>query len=708
MTLRAKVGAATAVAAVGLAGIAAGVADAAVAQSGAAKSRLKTFESCQGLIDYANAHARRTGFRWAPRIPVDAPLPPPRPVPLPTLGPDGAEQRTGEVPAAAPAPQPGESGGAVTQDFSTTNVQEAGVDEADIIKTDGNRIFAVAGQKLHIIDARAAEPTLVASLDIQGSDPELLLHGRTKGLLISRITLPYGASSSRARSAVAPLPPGRQQVRFAELDLTNAVRPKVVRTYVVDGSYVTSRLSGATARVVISSPPQALTGPAATPALRRQLKGWLPQARLAGAAPSRRWFAAHRRATKPRQGRRQGTRRRAVRRRGSRHGGNAAARVGATTSVVPCRQVRRPAQFSGLGTVTILTIDMAAGLPAVDADAVLSDVDTVYAAVGSLYVATQRYAGPPRKPNQPPPQITSAIHRFVAGDGATEYRSSGLVPGSVLNQFALSEHAGHLRVASTDNPLWWPGGDRPQSQSFVTVLRENGANLVQVGQVGGLGRGERIFGVRFIGDAAYVVTFRQTDPLYTVDLSNPAAPALKGELKVLGYSAYLHPVGDDLLLGVGQDATETGDELGTQLSLFDVRDLSNPTRLAQVTIGDGTSVAEFDHRAFLYWAPARLAVVPFRRYALRGSSFDGAVGFQVGRDVGIREVGRIEHSGNARSDRAIQRSTVLGPKLFTLSALGLEASDLTTLRELSFLRFPDPSPSPPGPVPPVPLEDVAR
>src|SRR5690606_20754001 len=101
---------------------------------------------------------------------------------------------------------------------------------------------------------------------------------------------------------------------------------------------------------------------------------------------------------------------------------------------------------------------------------------------------------------------------------------------------------------------------------------------------------------------------------------NPAAPALKGELKVLGYSAYLHPVGDDLLLGVGQDATETGDELGTQLSLFDVRDLSNPTRLAQVTIGDGTSVAEFDHRAFLYWAPARLAVVPFRRYALRGSS----------------------------------------------------------------------------------------
>ena len=123
------------------------------------------------------------------------------------------------------------------------------------------------------------------------------------------------------------------------------------------------------------------------------------------------------------------------------------------------------------------------------------------------------------------------------------------------------------------------GAQQRDSESAVTVLREQGGRLAQIGQVGGLGRGERIYAARFLGDVGYLVTFRQVDPLYTIDLSNPAAPKVAGELKITGYSAYLHPIGEDLLLGVGQEASEQGRRLGAQVSLFDVSDPASPKRL---------------------------------------------------------------------------------------------------------------------------------
>jgi Beta propeller domain len=154
----------------------------------------------------------------------------------------------------------------------------------------------------------------------------------------------------------------------------------------------------------------------------------------------------------------------------------------------------------------------------------------------------------------------------------------------------------------------------------VTVLDQRDGALRQIGQVGGLGQGERIFAVRFIGPAGYVVTFRQVDPLYVVDLERPAQPVVRGELKIRGYSAYLHPVGPGLLLGVGQDATDAGAQLGTQLSLFDVSDPSNPRRLHQAAVAGASSQAEFDHHAFLWWAPRDLAVVPLNVFDAGPSS----------------------------------------------------------------------------------------
>ncbi|MGH2898369.1 MAG: beta-propeller domain-containing protein, partial [Solirubrobacteraceae bacterium] len=313
-------------------------------------------------------------------------------------------------------------------------------------------------------------------------------------------------------------------------------------------------------------------------------------------------------------------------------------------SVVACDDVRHPRRFSGLDLLTVLTIDLDKGLYDVDRDAIMAGAQTVYASTTGLYVASQRYVSALESGRAVPQGSRTEIHRFDASKpGQTSYASSGSVAGFVLNQYSLSELDGALRVASTEQPAWFDGQIARDSESFVTVLAEHGRRLETLGRAEGLGRGERIYAVRFAGDRGYVVTFRQVDPLYVLDLSRKTDPRVAGELKILGYSAYLHPISDDLLLGVGQDASAEGRTLGTQLSLFDVSDARRPVRRAQVSLGaDSSSSAEFDPHAFLFWQPTSLAVVPLSSYGDAGPEFEGAVGFRVGA-AGIGEAGRITH-----------------------------------------------------------------
>jgi hypothetical protein len=261
----------------------------------------------------------------------------------------------------------------------------------------------------------------------------------------------------------------------------------------------------------------------------------------------------------------------------------------------------------------------------------------------------------------------------------------------------MSEHEGFLRVASTDAPIWWDAPPPGEPESRVTVLEQAGGSLETVGEVTGLGRGERIFAVRFLGETGYVVTFRQVDPLYVVDLSDPTAPAVAGELELLGYSAYLHPIGAGLLLGVGQDATPEGQALGTQVSVFDVSDPGSPRLVDRRGLAPGWSEAEWDHHAFLWWAPTGLAVVPVTASVWDEATgqvleLGGAVGLHAGPD-GLSEIGRVRHPAGQ-----IRRSLVVGPLLYTISDAGLRSSDLGTLADRAWVPFPGYTPEPP-PVP---------
>ena len=586
-----------------------------------AKAQLESFRSCAALVRYARRNVRRGPGIFPPSVGGIAPLPPRR-IDSPTTNP---------MPPLATAP--GAEG-----DQSQTNVQEQGVDEPDVVKAAGGRIFAVAGGQLHAIDA--AGPRLLGSLPLEGYSHELLLHGK-RLLVISQ----HGSGGIGIVQVAPPMYRYDPVTRLTEVDVSDPEKLTVVRTQRVRGVFVSARLTGAIARVVVTNTPRA----AAEPELRSRLRGWLAHTTVANR------LTGHKR----------------------------------TRPATRCRAVRRAQVYSGLDMLTVLTIDMDRGLPEVESDAVMTGAELVYASPRRLYVATQRFV-PQSAPEQDVHGGTT-IHEFDASDTAeTTYRASGTVPGFLLNQWAMSERGGVLRVASSEAPTWL-GGSETEGQSFVTTLARRENSLARLGQVDGLGKGERIYSVRFMDDVGYVVTFRQVDPLYTVDLADPRDPRVRGELKIRGYSAYLHPVSGDLLLGVGQDATEGGQRLGTQLSLFDVSDLASPRRLHQRTVAPGAfSDVEYDHHAFLWWAPRNLAVMPVQ-YATDKDHFSGALGFGVERTSGIVEVGSASHKAGDYI-APIQRSLVVGGRLFTLSDLGLEENDLANLSEKTWLELPARSP----------------
>lgn len=569
------------------------------------------------------------------------------------------------APAPAAPPRAPEEG----VDFSATNIQEAGVDEPDIVKTDGRRILAVGGGRLWYVDVTGERPELRSSLWLpEGWVREIFMSDDVVLMLLSGTGGDYDGMA-------------------ALIDISDPGRMVIVETLQVSGSYVSARLVGERATVVFSYYPRPLPGfvyPASdAEESRRRAEEINRQAVLETTLAD--WVPAYR------------------------------LEQGGTVSegmFADCSASYVPLSFSGRDLVSVLTVDVTDSLDPGAVTTVMSGAQNIYASSRNLYVTTQRWVDwwgiPEEARRSERDKYATHIHKFdITGPGRAEYLASGKVNGFLLNQFSLSEHEGYLRVASTNQPAWF--GEEGKSESRVDVLAQEEDRLISVGSVSGLGRGEQIFAVRFLGDIGYVVTFRQTDPLYTIDLSDPSNPRTAGELKILGYSAYLHPMGEGLLLGVGQDADEQGVVSGLQVSVFDVSDLDNPRRTAQLTMQDAFSEAEFDHRAFLYWPPRDLVVLPLQ-YWIWGDngiqdSFLGAVALEVSRERVrrlelLRGHDSIGRTGFGKPEPAqadviepwgewtpMRRSLVVGDTLFTLSDGGLAGYDLDTLRETSWLGF---------------------
>jgi hypothetical protein len=616
------------------------------------------------------------------------------------------------------------------------------VDEPDLVKTDGQRIVTISGGVLRVVDAETRQLTGAIDLSSGGqyadwTPASLLLAGNHALVLFSQNFYPMGgqlspdATGSGPTVASGPVTPqGSASTGAAAtpidgpllvlVDLSTGT-PQIISQYTIDGSLIDARQVGSVARVVIQSaprwyPPQLggamQPGDSAASAAINQagISQWLPRYSVSTGAVT-------------------------------------------LTGRVDCASVSHPAaaSYSGSSMLTMLTFDLSgSSLGDGEPVTIVADGDTVYSDGTSLYIASREWAaqlaaGTPIAgggSHQPGPGDLrpaagpgyTGIYKFgISGPGRPVYEASGSVPGWLLgssgtSQYSMSVWNGALRVATTTSGTFTEGA-APEPTSAVYVLEQSGDQLDIVGKAGGLGAGEQIYAVRFVGPAGYVVTFRQTDPLYTLDLSDPAQPRVVGQLPLTGYSAYLYPVDATHLIGIGQNANELGETTGTQISLFDVSDLAAPVRLATYDVQFGHSEAEFDPHAFLYWPATRLLVIPVQLpsavtsqpappgvptpggaasggaasggaasggVASGGQPLDSPAYFPASEAVvlhvgsnGFTEVGTITHPVTA-SDPAgaqISRSLIIGSALWTLSDAGLKANDSTSLTPLAWVPF---------------------
>jgi hypothetical protein len=404
-----------------------------------------------------------------------------------------------------------------------------------------------------------------------------------------------------------------------------------------DGDYLDARLVGSTVRLVVDSAPTINF-----PATGRQTRA-RSQA-IVRRAPLSAWLPGYTLTTGSTSSRQQ----------------------------VPCDSVAHPADYTGASLITVYTLDVADPAAPPQPVSVVADGQTVYATSSSLYVASNPgwWDGTGGHPTQ--------IHRFdITGTGKPTYLGSGTVPGRMIGQYSLDEYNGYLRLATTTDTA------RPDNGVYVLAAD----TLAEAGHVGGLGRGEQLDAVRFAGPLAYVVTFRQVDPLFVVDLSDPAHPAVAGRLTMSGYSTYLHDAGNGRVLGVGEQVGPDNEPTGLQVSLFDVADPAAPVRTGRVVVPGTPGAGQLDPHAFLYWQPTGLVVVPIQSWNQQQSG--AALVLRVA-GHGLSTVGTVRNPlGSAVADDGlgIQRSMLVDGNLWTLSGSGLQVVDPASLARLAWIAF---------------------
>ena len=584
--------------------------------------------------------------------------------------------------------------------YTDTNNQVAGVDEADLVKTDGEYIYALMGGDLVVVDAwPASEASEVGRVAIAGWPMSIHRSGDTLVVLSSAqaeqvgIETPQGDSGGEYDYYYYGWQPVTVVTR---VDASDPTRPKIVASHAFDGSNLSTRRIGERIYLV-------QTQWFELPGVQYWVDTWQAGSvaeinrRYAEVATSnlaaiadleiedvlpRRWDL--------------GT-----------HGDQVVA--GSEQQLTGCEDLRVPRGYAGQSLLTVATIDLGApadALPA--ASSIVGEWGNVYASTNALYVAVTNWGWSWFLDSSS--DLRTRVHRFEFGDtdGSAVFTGSGEVPGYALNQFSLDEHNGNLRIATTV-PDWWWMGSGDDSESYVSVMspQEDG-RLITVGQVGGLGEGEQIYSVRFVGDTGYVVTFRQVDPLYVVDLRNPQTPAVTGELKIPGYSSYMHPIGDGLLLTIGRDADENGSDLGLSFQIFDVNDPTDPQQVAKTVLGDAWnawSEALYDHHAFTWYPEKQLLAVPVSTWSESANGYWGYDSeltlFRVDVESGVTPVGAIDHERLLTEyddvegcwewwtmNAEIRRGVFIEDFIYSVSSIGIRVHDVEALAEGALADLP--------------------
>ncbi len=539
------------------------------------------------------------------------------------------------VPATA-----GAAGASGASQYSTTNTQVASVDEADYVKNDSNTIFVLSADGLHVIDAwPAAQTHEIAHLTLTGEP-------RRMYLLDNRLVVYTRVQATGSSGGAGTSNPSDQgctygyNCRFSSegghtliivFDVTNPATPVELVRYEMSGGYVDSRRIGSVVYSVVHD-----TGATQIPGLDYTLQATSyddlqtkfnqrvaeNNAQIDNTSDD--YFLPWSNMTKP--------------------GGTA-------TPSSDCQHALVAQNAQGGSFVSLNAFDLTQ-LESQTRTVLGSSPGYVYSSPTALYMAVDRtyeqdYSSGSYYYSYYQP-TDSFVHKFALNGTDTSYVGSVTLPGHILNQFAMDEDNGVLRVASTKG--WVPD---PSVISYLTTFGEQSGKLAQLGQIGGIAPQEDIRSVRFDGDRGFVVTFKKTDPLFVFDLTDATQPKTLGELQIPGFSTYMQRLDANHLLAIGFTADDQGSFAffnGIQIQIFDVTDLANPKLAWKTVIGTRGSNSEAltNHLAFNYFAPKKMLALPITVCEGGGNgvyaqdlTFAGLMVFDISLDTGISEHGRL-------------------------------------------------------------------
>ena len=572
---------------------------------------------------------------------------------------DGATSTTDSTPSSGGSPKnsPGAEQGV---DFSGTNNQEQGVDEADFVKTDGSFVYMInkgysdfgryPSGKLHIlVIPEAGNISYLTNISIEGRPTEMLLVDDT-AVVYSNVQIysyyeekhPLDDVVKKKRKAPISTDSSEESediimdydfgyyyrttsfTKLTVLDLTNRSSPQISKELYIEGGYQTARESGGTVRMV-SYGWMEIDG----------LKTWLDFSDY-GTYWELDWDSSKREQIwmevmnetieyndkvidqSPLDD--------LLPRIYEKSGDNITTHKYTESGDGNCQNFAAASDSTGQGITSIMTLDLLEENFSFNADHILSNWATVYASGDVMVMAEASQSSwwfwGEEESNY---QEMTNLHVFdISNPGQTDYIASGRINGTIQDQFSLSEHDGNIRVCSTTGQWgrWWMDNPEPMlSHVFVLGLNADETEYQVIGKVGDIAPDESIWSARFIGDKAYIVTFRNIDPLWTIDLSEPTNPRIIGELKIPGVSTYIHPVGDTHLLTIGIAGDDEGLDWGvTQISFFDVSDFSNPILESELKLNPAPngengwsyshSEATYEHKAFQYWESDGLLAIP--------------------------------------------------------------------------------------------------
>lgn len=584
------------------------------------------------------------------------------------LSDDAVAPMAPEMSNAAGAPAARSMNTQKSADHSTTNVQVEGVDEGDIVKTDGAYLYVIHGQTIMIVQvATPASMKVVSTLNFTKDNfnpVDLYIDGDRLTVIGSswkQGPMPLRSDAMQKNIAFSSMPTrwggGLTEVRIYSVSDHRA--PKIERTVSFDGNQISTRMIGSKLYLVMNQGLPYWGGP-------------IPySAKEADVLPT---F-------------------------------NDSAKNVKGQPVTSCAKIAILPHVPSPQYLIVAMIPTDSTAKDVQKTVILGNGENVYASLDNLYVANTRWNYDWDSARSSSQEETTAF-RFHFTDGGTEFQAQGSVPGHILNQFSMDENGQTFRIATTAGQSW---DQSHASSSNLFVLNQD---MQTVGKIEGIAPGEQIYSTRFLGNRVYMVTFKTVDPLFVLDTTDPRNPKILGKLKIPGYSNYLHPYDENHIIGFGKDVDEAVDAdkvhspnavyytavQGLKMALFDVTDVANPREMFKEVIGGRGSDSPllYNHKALLFEKDRNLLAFPVNVMTVRPgdeskkpldqslvNTFQGAYVYGLSLKDGFTLRGKIMHytqddmqkMGDSFYGKAIDRIVRSGTHLLTVGEDGVQSHD---------------------------------